>query len=217
MDVCGLHNTQTYSSLPIRSYKDLKTPWQVWMEANGSSYWISDVDIIKLWWVKLTKRRLLLYVPLDYISLRGCLRVCLEHRQLFKFHGKDCWRNESAQILMYLDNLIVFCGKIFQNMKGGFSVLGLLKDEGLKLSLKKCEFCWTSVNYVGHGVFQDGVATDPSMIESGTTWPRPDTGFVVCSSLRFCGFCRQFIKDCSTELNQLLHCYLPSAKKGKKN
>lgn len=76
-----------------------------------------------------------------------------------------------------------------------------------------------SVAYVGHIVSQDGVATDPSKIEAVTTWPRPDTVSTLHSFLGVCGYCRRFVKDYSKvsyPLNQLLHGYLPSAKKGRK-
>lgn len=97
-------------------------------------------------------------------------------------------------------------------------VLDRLKDEGLKLSLDKCQFCQPSVTYVGHIISQDGVSTDPKKTEAVTTWPRPCTVTALRSFLGFCGYYRRFVKDYSKvahPLNQLLSGYPPSAKKSK--
>ncbi len=53
-------------------------------------------------------------------------------------------------------------------------MLDCLKDEDLKLSLDKCQFCQPSVTYVGY-ITQDGVFTDPKKTEAITTWSRPST------------------------------------------
>lgn len=41
-----------------------------------------------------------------------------------------------------------------------------LREEGLKLSLDKCQFGKTSVIFVGHMLSQEGIATDPSKVEA---------------------------------------------------
>uniref|UniRef100_A0A4W5KP85 ribonuclease H n=1 Tax=Hucho hucho TaxID=62062 RepID=A0A4W5KP85_9TELE len=124
------------------------------------------------------------------------------------------------EVLVYLDDLIVFGRTLEEHEQRLLKVLDRLKSEGLKLSLDKCQFCRTSVNYVGHVISQNGVATDPSKIEAVTTWPRPETVTALRSFLGFCGYYRRFVKDYSKvsyPLNQLLCGYLPSAKKGRKS
>uniref|UniRef100_A0A674CT74 Gypsy retrotransposon integrase-like protein 1 n=1 Tax=Salmo trutta TaxID=8032 RepID=A0A674CT74_SALTR len=124
------------------------------------------------------------------------------------------------EVLVYLDDLIVFGRTLEEHEQRLLKVLDRLKSEGLKLSLDKCQFCRTSVNYVGHIISQNGVATDPSKIEAVTTWPKPETVTALRSFLGFCGYYRRFVKDYSKvsyPLNQLLCGYLPSAKKGRKS
>lgn len=75
------------------------------------------------------------------------------------------------EVLVYL----VFGKTLEEHKERLLKVLDHLKEEGLKLSLDKCQFCQTAVNYVGLIVSQDGAATDPSKIKAVTTWPRPDT------------------------------------------
>lgn len=58
-------------------------------------------------------------------------------------------------VLMYLDHIIVF-GKTLQESEERLEkVLKRLHDEGLKLSLEKCQFYQPSVNYLGHIVSVD--------------------------------------------------------------
>lgn len=122
------------------------------------------------------------------------------------------------EVLVYLDDLIVFGATLEEHEARLLKVLDRLKDEGLKLSLDKCQFCQPSVTYVGHIISQDGVSTDPEKTEAVTTWPRPNTVTALRSFLGFCGYYRRFVKDYSKvayPLNQLLSGYPPTAKKSK--
>lgn len=122
------------------------------------------------------------------------------------------------EVLVYLDDLIVFGATLQEHEDRLLKVLDRLKDEGLKLSLDKCQFCQPSVTYVGHIISQDGVSTDPEKTEAVTTWPRPNTVSALRSFLGFCGYYRRFVKDYSKvayPLNQLLSGYPPVAKKSK--
>ncbi|CAM5176386.1 unnamed protein product, partial [Eretmochelys imbricata] len=61
------------------------------------------------------------------------------------------------QVLVYLDDLIVFGRTLEEHEERLLKVLDRLEDYGLKLSIDKCQFCRTSVKYVGHIVSQEGV------------------------------------------------------------
>ena len=122
------------------------------------------------------------------------------------------------EVLVYLDDLVVFGATLEEHETRLLKVLDRLRDEGLKLSLDKCQFCQPSVTYVGHIISQDGVSTDPKKTEAVTTWPRPNTVTALRSFLGFCGYYRRFVKDYSKvahPLNQLLSGYPPAAKKCK--
>lgn len=122
------------------------------------------------------------------------------------------------EVLVYLDDLIVFGATLEEHETRLLKVLDRLRDEGLKLSLDKCQFCQPSVTYVGHIISQDGVSTDPKKTEAVTTWPRPNTVTALRSFLGFCGYYRRFVKDYSKvahPLNQLLSGYPPAAKKSR--
>ncbi|KAL0204234.1 hypothetical protein M9458_002252, partial [Cirrhinus mrigala] len=123
------------------------------------------------------------------------------------------------EVLVYLDDLIVFGRTLEEHNQRLFKVLDRLQEEGLKLSLDKCQFCRTSVTYVGHIVSQDGIATDPSKVEAVVNWPRPQTVTQLRSFLGFCGYYRRFVRGYSSlckPLNQLLKGY-PQKRQGKDN
>ncbi len=118
------------------------------------------------------------------------------------------------EVLVYLDDLIVFGRTLEEHEERLLKVLDRLQSEGLKLSVDKCTFCQTSVSYVGHIVSQEGVSTDPSKIEAVKSWPRPQNVSELRSFLGFCGYYRRFVKDYSKvsyPLNQLLQGCLPTA------
>ncbi|KAI4888849.1 hypothetical protein NFI96_007630 [Prochilodus magdalenae] len=101
------------------------------------------------------------------------------------------------EVLVYLDDLIIFGKTLEEHEERLLKVLDRLKDEGLKLSLDKCQFGRTSVTYVDHIVSQDGIATDPSKIEAVSAWPKPQTLSELRSFLGFCEYYRRFVKDYS--------------------
>ncbi len=101
------------------------------------------------------------------------------------------------EVLVYLDDLIIFGQTIDEHEERLLKVLDRLRNEGLKISLDKCQFGRTSVNYVGHIVSKDGISTDPSKIEAVVSWPQPQTVTELRSVLGFCGYYRRFVKDFS--------------------
>lgn len=120
------------------------------------------------------------------------------------------------EVLVYLDDLIVFGKTLEEHEARLMKVLDRLDASGLKLSLDKCQFCQTRVKYVGHIVSAEGVATDPEKIEALTTWPVPKDLKALQSFLGFCGYYRRFVKNYSSivrPLTNLTRGYPPTWKR----
>lgn len=73
------------------------------------------------------------------------------------------------EVLVFLDDLIVFSETLEQHEERLMQVLNRLKEFGPE----KCNFFKKPVKYLGHVVSENGVETDPEKISALTTWPRP--------------------------------------------
>ncbi|KAK7938973.1 hypothetical protein WMY93_002299 [Mugilogobius chulae] len=119
------------------------------------------------------------------------------------------------QVLVFLDDLIVFSSTLEEHEERLLRVLNRLREFGLKLSLEKCKFFQTSVRYLGHVVSEEGVETDPDKIVALKSWPVPRTLKELKSFLGFAGYYRRFIRGYATiakPLNHLTRGYVPKRK-----
>lgn len=82
------------------------------------------------------------------------------------------------EVLLYLDDLIVFGRTTEAHGARLLNVLNCHKEEGLNLLLDKCPFSQTSITYVRHTVSQDGIVTASILkteVIKDSVWPRPLT------------------------------------------
>ena len=104
------------------------------------------------------------------------------------------FRDELLQVLIvYLDDIIVFSKNIEDHHQRLELVFQKLRQHGLKIEPKKCQFFCPKVTYLGHVVSADGVATDPAKTEVVTNWPEPKTLKGLRSSLGFASYYREFV------------------------
>ena len=122
------------------------------------------------------------------------------------------------EVLVFLDDLIVFSDTLEEHEARLMKVLNRLKDYGLKLSPEKCHFFKTSVRYLGHVVDAQGVHTDPDKVSALRDWPRPSNRKELKCFLGFAGYYRRFVEGYShiaKPLNSLTAGYYPPKKRGK--
>ncbi|PNX67289.1 retrotransposon-related protein, partial [Trifolium pratense] len=74
-------------------------------------------------------------------------------------------------------------------------VLQLLDKHKLVVNQKKCSFGKRTVEYLGHLINKEGVAVDPSKVNSVLQWPTPKNVKGVRGFLGLAGYCRKFIRD----------------------
>lgn len=127
-------------------------------------------------------------------------------------------------LLCYLDDVLVYASNEAEALRRLEMVFSRLRDHGLKLAPKKCQFLRRSVKFLGHVVDSKGVSTDPDkvkvitsmtvtdlMMEDGVTPSQKK----IKSFLGMIMYYQQFIQDCSRLAKPLFA--LTAAPRGKKS
>ena len=121
--------------------------------------------------------------------------------------------------VVYLDDIIVY-GKDPKDLLlrlGG--VFEKLRKAGLKLKPSKCNFFKEEIEFLGHVVSKEGIATNPSKVQAIQDWPIPKTVYDIKSFTGFVGYYRKFIPNFSKiarPLNDLLDGKVNSKRANKK-
>ena len=76
-------------------------------------------------------------------------------------------------------------------------VLGKLREHRLYAKFSKCEFCLKEVGFLGHVISGEGIAVDPTKVDTVTKWEVPTTVGEIRSFLGLAGYYRRFIENFS--------------------
>lgn len=118
-----------------------------------------------------------------------------------------------SELLIYLDDLLVFSPTVEEHIARLDRVLTRLADFGLKVKGAKCDLFCTQVKYLGHVVGPGGVAVDNDKIQRIKDWPVPQTAAHLRSFLGLAGYYRRFVRSFS-KMAAPLHALVPSLVKG---
>lgn len=111
-------------------------------------------------------------------------------------------------LLIYMDDVVVFSPDFDSHLRHQEEVFQWLHQHGLKLQPRKCHLFQRKVNYLGHVISEDRVATDPTKTAAVRDYPIPQMATQVKSFLGFAGYYRHFIPAFSkiaAPLNALTH------------
>ena len=100
-----------------------------------------------------------------------------------------------SQGLVYLDDIIVLGRSFEEHIKNLDLVFQRLRQSRLRLKPSKCAFFRKEVQYLGHVISREGVATDPDKTAKVATWPVPTTKKETRQFLGFASYYRRFLKD----------------------
>ena len=100
-----------------------------------------------------------------------------------------------SQCLVYLDDIVVLGRSFEEHIQNLNAVFQRLHQSGLRLKPSKCSFFKEQVQYLGHIISRDGVATDPEKTAKVATWPVPTCKRETQQFLGFANYYRRFIKD----------------------
>ena len=97
--------------------------------------------------------------------------------------------------LVYLDDIIIFSRDMKQHMQRCKIVFQRLREAGLKLKVSKCNLVRDSVQFLGHVVSKEGIATDPEKVKAIKEWPQPKDLHELRSFYGLCSYYRKFVQD----------------------
>ena len=101
------------------------------------------------------------------------------------------------QLILYLDDVLVFSASEEDHLSRLDEVLGRLIASGLKLNGKKCRLFQRSLSYLGHIVSDKGVSMDPAKVERIQDWPVPANSGELASFLGLASYYHRFIPGLS--------------------
>ena len=96
--------------------------------------------------------------------------------------------------LVYLDDIIIFSKTIEDHLDRLRDVFSHLRA-GLKVKPSKCHLLWKEMQYLGHIISENGVATDPEKTKRVSEWPTPTGAKDLQKFLGLASYYRKFIKN----------------------
>jgi hypothetical protein len=106
-----------------------------------------------------------------------------------KFFAPYLWKF----LLVFFDYILVYSKSLEDHVSHLTTVLQLLRSNNMKAKQSKCAFEVDKVEYLGHIISGDGVATNLAKASSITSWPIPQYVTQLRSFLGLTGYYRRFI------------------------
>ncbi len=95
--------------------------------------------------------------------------------------------------LVYLDDVLVFSDTFEQHLKDLQAVLERFRKYNLRLKAKKCSFCSSELEYLGHIITPKGLKPDPKKTRAIMEFPAPTDITALRRFLGMAGFYRRLI------------------------
>lgn len=99
---------------------------------------------------------------------------------------------------VYLDDIIITSPDFVTHIKVLEEVFNRLKDANLTINLEKCNFCRSSLSYLGYEVDKNGLHTSEQKVSAVQNFPIPKNTTEIKRLLGLVGWYRRFIKDFAT-------------------
>ena len=76
-------------------------------------------------------------------------------------------------VMVFLDDILIYIPSLDTHLSHLQQVLDKLREHNLYMKLSKCSFAQHQIEYLGHIISQEGVATNPSKTVAMLQWPSP--------------------------------------------
>jgi hypothetical protein len=97
-------------------------------------------------------------------------------------------------VVVFIDDILIYSESTEEHLR---VMLERLRQQKLYAKFSKCEFWMEKVAFLGHMLSAEGIAVDPSKVESVTKWEQPLNVTDVRSFLGLAGYYRKFIENFS--------------------
>ena len=105
-------------------------------------------------------------------------------------------------VVVFINDILVYSKNEEEHKEHLCLVLGKLREHQLYAKFSKCEFWLKEVGFLGHVISGEGIAVDPTKVDTVTNWEAPTTVGEIRSFLGLTGYYRRFIEkfleDCKT-------------------
>jgi len=106
-------------------------------------------------------------------------------------------------VVVFIDDILIYSERREEHAEHLRVVLGIFREHQLYGKLSKCEFWLEEVKFLGHVISAQGIAVDPTKIETVVKWERPQTVSEVRSFLGLAGYYRRFVEGFSKMVSPL--------------
>ena len=101
---------------------------------------------------------------------------------------------EEGYVSVFLDDILIHSSTLDEHFKHLSKVVEKLRQNDLKVKLKKCELVKQEVTFLGHVISYGRIKPDPSKVEALHRYPRPTNLTQVQSFLGLAQYYRKFIE-----------------------